>query len=75
MAVTFVSSDHCSHVLLRVRHLANGVVVFLESRVFSSLGSYCIIVLPYGVRPPPKTFLSFNSFRTSIINNPGYQKL
>lgn len=37
MAVTFMSPDNCSHMLLRVRHLANGVVVFLESRVFSFL--------------------------------------
>ena len=47
VAVTFISPDHCSHVLLRVRHLANGVVVFLESRVFSSLAKllhYCSTV-------------------------------
>ena len=37
MAVTFMSRDICNHVLLRVHHLANRLVVLLESRVFSSL--------------------------------------
>ena len=30
-------SDICNHVLLRVHHLANRLVLLLESRVFSSL--------------------------------------
>ena len=37
MAETFMSCDLCNHVLLRVHHLANRIVMFLESRVFSSL--------------------------------------
>ena len=37
VAVTFMSCDLCSHVLCRVRHLVNRIVLFLESRVFSSL--------------------------------------
>ena len=32
-----MSRDICNHVLLRVHHLANRLVVLLESRVFSSL--------------------------------------
>ena len=35
--VTFMSRDLWNHVLCRVRHLVNRFVVFLESRVFSSL--------------------------------------
>ena len=36
VAVTFMSRDLGNHVLCRVRHLVNRIVVFLESRVFSS---------------------------------------
>ena len=32
-----MSRDLCNHVLCRVGHLVNRIVVFLESRVFSSL--------------------------------------
>ena len=35
--VTFMSHDLGNHVLCRVCHLVNRIVVFLESRVFSSL--------------------------------------
>ena len=37
MAVTLMSCDLCNHVLCRVRHLVNIIVVFLETHVFSSL--------------------------------------
>ena len=37
VAVTFMSHDLGNHVLCRVCHLVNRIVVFLESRVFSSL--------------------------------------
>ena len=45
MVVTFMSRDLWNDVLCRVRHLVNRFVVFLESRVFSSLAKllqiYC----------------------------------
>ena len=37
MAVTLVSRHLCNHVLLRVHHLTNKIVVVLDSCVFSSL--------------------------------------
>ena len=37
LVVTFMSRDFWNDVLCRVRHLVNRFVVFLESRVFSSL--------------------------------------
>ena len=37
VAVTFMSRDLWNHVLCRVRHLVNIIVVFLETHVFSSL--------------------------------------
>ena len=40
MVVMFMSRDLCSHVLCRVPHLVNGIVVFLESRLFSSLAKF-----------------------------------
>ena len=37
VVVTFMSRDLSNHVLCRVCHLVDRIVVFLESRVFSSL--------------------------------------
>ena len=37
VVVTFMSRDLWNHVLSRVRHLVNIIVVFLESYAFSSL--------------------------------------
>ena len=37
VVVTFMSRELSNHVLCIVRHLVNRTVVFLESRVFSSL--------------------------------------
>ena len=45
MVVTFMSRDLGNHVLCRVCHLVNRIVVFLESRVFSSLSKLLQLAL------------------------------
>ena len=59
MAVTFMSRDICNHVLLRVHHLANRLVVLLESRVFSSLAK--LLHLATRIKVDHKTNFSSDS--------------
>ena len=45
VVATFMSCDLCNHVLCRVCHLVNRIVVFLESGAFSSLAK--LLQCPY----------------------------
>ena len=64
VVVTFMSRDLWNHVLCRVRHLVNRFVVFLESRVFSSLAK--LLHLATRIKVEHKTSLPNSELRPSV---------